>query len=62
MAVVTKAGWELADANNSSDVFRAKIAQKRTDARGLQDVVVQTNISNGAFDLYSPGLFIKLSL
>lgn len=56
MAVVKKAGWELADPNNSSDVFKATLPQKRIDGRGLQDVVVQTNISNGAFDLYTPGI------
>jgi hypothetical protein len=57
MAVVTKAGWELADKNNSSDVFKATLPQKRSDGRGLEDVVIQTNISTGAFDLYKPGVF-----
>lgn len=61
MAVVTRPGWEVDDANVSSDVLKARIPTKLLPSPGAgvsgspSEVLTKSNISNGNYDVYKPG-------
>jgi hypothetical protein len=61
MAPVLRQGWTVQDPNKSADVFSANVPTKFSDGTGgnaftTAEVVVNTRISNGNYDVYERGL------
>ena len=59
---VTRPGWEVDDPNKSSTLLKATLPAPRATNTGgatgsVDRVVVKTNIANGNYDVYKPGLF-----
>ena len=61
MAPVLRQGWTVKDQNQSADVFTANVPTKFSDGTAANaftgaEVVVNTRISNGNYDVYERGL------
>jgi hypothetical protein len=61
MAPVLRQGWTVKDPNQSADVFTANVPTKFSDGTAVNaftgaEVVVNTRISNGNYDVYERGL------
>ena len=61
MAPVLRQGWTVKDPNQSADVFTANVPTKFSDGTAANaftgaEVVVNTRISNGNYDVYERGL------
>ena len=61
MAPVLRQGWTVKDQNQSADVFTANVPTKFSDGTAANaftgaEVVVNTKISNGNYDVYERGL------